>query len=172
VATAIILFKRFYLKNSFCETEPLFVAAACCYVAAKAEEAPVHIKSVVSEGGSLFRRKLSTLSMYTHHLIVTWAGDQYGCKSFPLDTSKLAEMEFYLMSDLECDLTIYHPYRTLLSLCCVKEGGTSGDMQGIETEAGELGAVGEADGLSGGDGRLELEMQALQLAWFAAPIYS
>jgi cyclin C len=57
VATAIILFKRFYLKNSYCETDPLFVAAACCYVASKAEESPVHIKTVTQDARNLFTRE-------------------------------------------------------------------------------------------------------------------
>lgn len=54
VATAIMFFKRFYLKNSYCETDPFIVIAACCYVAAKAEESPVHIKNVVTEARLLF----------------------------------------------------------------------------------------------------------------------
>lgn len=54
VATAIVYFKRFYLRNLYCETEPFFVAAACCYVAAKAEESPCHLKSVVAEARALF----------------------------------------------------------------------------------------------------------------------
>lgn len=54
VATAIIYFKRFYLKNSYCETNPYLVLAACVFVAAKVEETPVHIKSVVSEARSVF----------------------------------------------------------------------------------------------------------------------
>ena len=53
-ATATVFFRRFYLKNSYCETDPFMVIAACCYVAAKAEESPVHIKNVVSEARILF----------------------------------------------------------------------------------------------------------------------
>ena len=54
IATATVFFRRFYVKNSFCETDPFIVIAACCYVAAKAEESPVHIKNVVSEARMLF----------------------------------------------------------------------------------------------------------------------
>lgn len=57
IATAIVFFKRFYLKNSICETNPYLVLAACAYVAAKVEETPVHIKSVVAEAKSLFAGK-------------------------------------------------------------------------------------------------------------------
>lgn len=48
-ATAIVYFRRFYLRNAYCDTDPPLVAAACCYVAAKAEETPVHVKSAVAE---------------------------------------------------------------------------------------------------------------------------
>ena len=34
------------------------VIAACCYLAAKAEESPVHIKNVVQAAGGLFSREL------------------------------------------------------------------------------------------------------------------
>jgi len=145
VATAIMFFKRFYLKNSYCETDPFIVIAACCYVAAKAEEAPIHIKNVVTEARLLF------------------GGEDYGIKSFPSDNSKLAEMEFYLVDDLECDLVIFHPYRTLMALC-----GKETNLGSVDTEAGEIG-VGVHDGgryWGTGEGKLELQEGALQTAWF------
>ncbi|PIL36570.1 hypothetical protein GSI_00259 [Ganoderma sinense ZZ0214-1] len=144
IATATVFFRRFYVKNSYCETDPFIVIAACCYVAAKAEESPVHIKNVVSEARMLF-------------------GEEYGIKSFPSDNSKLAEMEFYLVDELECDLTIFHPYRTLMTLCG-KEGGGAVP----EAEAGEADAD-DVDGLrywGTGEGKLELQEGALQMAWF------
>lgn len=54
IATATVFFRRFYLKNSYAETNPYLVLAACCFVAAKVEETPVHIKSVVSEAKIVF----------------------------------------------------------------------------------------------------------------------
>ena len=56
IATATVFFRRFYVKNLYCETDPFVVIAACCYVAAKAEESPVHIKNVVSESRLMFSR--------------------------------------------------------------------------------------------------------------------
>ncbi len=56
IATATVFFRRFYVKNLYCETDPFIVIAACCYVAAKAEESPVHIKNVVSESRIMFSR--------------------------------------------------------------------------------------------------------------------
>jgi cyclin-C len=72
-------------------------------------------------------------------------------------------MEFYLLTELECDLTVHHPYKTLLLLCTKR---SSEQMPDVETELGELGSSGEEiDMVGSGDGRLELDVQALQLAW-------
>lgn len=71
-------------------------------------------------------------------------------------------MEFYLVDDLECDLIVFHPYRTLMTLCG-KENGTLF----TEHEAGEVG-IGIQDGpryWGTGEGKLELQEPALQLAW-------
>ena len=71
-------------------------------------------------------------------------------------------MEFYLVDDLECDLVVFHPYRTLMTLC-----GKQGDSTSPEAEAGELG-VGIQDGpqyWGTGEGKLELQEGALQTAW-------
>ena len=56
IATAIVFFRRFYVKNSYCEIDPFIVIAACCYVAGKAEESPVHIKNMVAEARLFFSR--------------------------------------------------------------------------------------------------------------------
>jgi cyclin-C len=72
-------------------------------------------------------------------------------------------MEFYLVDDLECDLTIFHPYRTLMALC-----GKEGNSKNAEAEAGEVG-VGVDDGpryWGTGEGKLLLQEGALQMAWY------
>ena len=69
------------------------------------------------------------------------------------------------MSDLECDLVVFHPYRTLLTLCG-KEAAHA-----VISEAGEVG-VGVDDGpryWGTGEGRLELEEGPLQTAWYLVP---
>ncbi|PPQ66600.1 hypothetical protein CVT24_006911 [Panaeolus cyanescens] len=149
IATATIFFRRFYLKNSYCDTDPFTVIAACCYVAAKAEESPVHIKLVVTESRSLFSQS------------------HYGVKHFSSDNSKLAEMEFYLVGDLECDLIVFHPYRTLLALC-KKEAGNGQSHASEEGEAYSDLGVGADDGpryWGTGEGQLELTPAAFQTAW-------
>ncbi|KAF5372017.1 hypothetical protein D9615_008128 [Tricholomella constricta] len=152
IATATVFFRRFYLKNSYCETDPFIVIAACCYVAAKAEESPVHIKNVVAESRSLFSH------------------EAYNVKHFPSDHTKLAEMEFYLVDDLECDLVVFHPYRTLLTLCKKEVTDTTSLFGSEEGEADEVGVgLGAEDGTrywGTGEGQLELSEGALQTAWF------
>ncbi|EIN04317.1 cyclin-like protein [Punctularia strigosozonata HHB-11173 SS5] len=144
IATATVFLRRFYVKNSYCEIDPFIVIATCCYVAAKAEESPVHIKTVLSEARTVFNQ------------------EGYNLKSFPNENSRLAEMEFYLVDDLECDLTVFHPYRTLMALC-------SKDPVNPASEDGELG-VGIVEGSrywGTGEGKLILrEDGALQMAWF------
>lgn len=54
LATAIVFFRRFYLRNGYCETDPALVAATCCYLAAKAEETPVHVKTAATEAKTVF----------------------------------------------------------------------------------------------------------------------
>jgi len=86
---------------------------------------------------------------------------------FPSDNSRLAEMEFYLVDDLECDLTVFHPYRTLLTLCG-KEGSVMMDYgdDSTEAEAGEVGVgVDDPRYWGTGYGKLEVQEPALQMAW-------
>ncbi|KAF5337130.1 hypothetical protein D9611_003057 [Ephemerocybe angulata] len=165
IATATVFFRRFYLKNAYCETDPFYVIPACVYVAAKAEESSVHIKNVISESKSLFSQT-------------------YGIKSFPSDNSKLAEMEFYLVDDLECDMVVYHPYKTLLALCkkdmsSASASTSTSSVFGGSNEEGEEGEAEEDSGMPGtgigsedgarywgtGQGQLVLSESALQAAW-------
>ena len=93
-ATAVTYFRRFYVKNAIAETDPCLVAAAAVYVATKVEEAPSHIKSVLEAARSVF-------------------SDYPTLGAFPNDATVLAEMEFYLIEDLDFHLMVWHPYRDL-----------------------------------------------------------
>lgn len=63
IATATVYFRRFYTKNAYCETNPYLVLAACIFVAAKVEETPVHIKSVVAEAKVVFAGECAESSL-------------------------------------------------------------------------------------------------------------
>ena len=111
-------------------------------------------------------RNFSCLPWSSHyHNLDTFLEEIYNIKHFPTDNSKLAEMEFYLVDDLECDLIVFHPYRTLLTLCRKEED--EGSAVSEDGEAGEVG-TGVDDGpryWGSGQGQLELAPEALQTAW-------
>ncbi|GAA5915493.1 cyclin-dependent protein serine/threonine kinase regulator SSN8 [Sporobolomyces salmoneus] len=130
LATAIVFFRRFYLRNSYCETEPSLVAAACVYVAAKAEETPVHVKSAVSEAKAVF--------------------NEMGMTTFQADNNRLAEMEFYLIEELDFHLIVFHPYRALMQLCGRDGGEQAGGEEGRESRRKML----------------EMDDHSFQMAWF------
>ncbi len=77
---------------------------------------------------------------------------EYQIKTFPTDYTKLAEMEFYLLSDLDFHLVVYHPYRTL-SAVCGRDPIDPGTFEDEESDEGgakmvldveeEMGAFGE-----------------------------
>ena len=93
--------------------------------------------------------------------------ENYNVKNFSSDNSKIAEMEFYLVDDLECDLVVFHPYRTLLSLCKKEANGdTSSNSEEGETEDPGIGIEDGHRYWGTGDGQLELTPAALQTAWF------
>ncbi|KAG8913482.1 RNA polymerase II holoenzyme cyclin-like subunit [Tulasnella sp. 417] len=140
IATATVYFRRFYVKSSYCETDPFFVSSACCYLAAKAEEAPVYLKAVVQESRVLL--------------------SGYGIKTFPTDNTKLAEMEWYLLEDLDFHLIVFHPYRSLATLC--------GKLGIIDlAEQGEVGAEPDEERYWGtGEGVMNFDDGCVQMAWF------
>jgi cyclin C len=93
MATAQVYIKRFYSKVEIRRTNPYLVISTALYLACKMEECPQHIRLVVSEARSL------------------WPADFIG-----LDTSKLGECEFFLISEMNSQLIVHQPYRTLNTL--------------------------------------------------------
>ncbi|KAH6870866.1 G1/S-specific cyclin-C [Coprinopsis sp. MPI-PUGE-AT-0042] len=85
-------------------------------------------------------------------------------------------MEFHLVSDLQSDLVVYHPYRTLLALCKTSSREETSDgeegEEGEQEEAGELSTSAAGTGVeqgarywATGEGKLVLSKEALQIAW-------
>ena len=72
-----------------------------------------------------------------------------GLTSFTTDNTKLAEMEFYLIEELDFHLIIFHPYRSLVQLCGRDGGPHAGGEIGKATRAAML----------------EMDDTALQMAW-------
>ncbi|RPB05933.1 cyclin-like protein [Choiromyces venosus 120613-1] len=92
LATAQLYIRRFYTKVPIRDTNPYLVMATCLYLALKMEECPQHIRIVVSEARTCWPDVV------------------------PSDTAKLAECEFYLISEMNSYLIVHHPYRTLQDL--------------------------------------------------------
>lgn len=77
-----------------------------------------------------------------------------GYRNFPNDNSSLAEMEFYLLEELEFDLVVFHPYRSLVSICG-RSPGSSSDPSSKSASSSltiNAGANGGADGAGTGTG--------------------
>lgn len=89
---------------------------------------------------------------------------EYNVRHLPTDNTVLAEMEFYLVDELDCDLVVFHPYRTLMTLVRYTD---QGEQAIEEKEAGELGA-GIDDGTrywGTGEGKLDMHTGGIQNAW-------
>ena len=91
--------------------------------------------------------------------------ENYNVKNFSSDNAKIAEMEFYLVDDLECDLVVYHPYRTLLALCKKEVNNDTSNSEEGETEDPGIGVEDGHRYWGTGDGQLELTPAALQTSW-------
>ncbi|ODA83922.1 hypothetical protein RJ55_02439 [Drechmeria coniospora] len=92
MATAQVYLKRFYTRVEIRRTNPYLVITTAMYLACKMEEAPQHIRLIVTEARQLWSEFIG------------------------LDTSKIGECEFFLISEMNSQLVVHQPYRTLNSL--------------------------------------------------------
>ncbi|KAI9930331.1 hypothetical protein ASPWEDRAFT_182350 [Aspergillus wentii DTO 134E9] len=92
LATAQVYIKRFYTKNDIRHTNPYLVLTTAFYLACKMEESPQHIRFVVGEARGLWPDFITP------------------------DVAKIGECEFALISEMNSQLIVHHPYRTLSEL--------------------------------------------------------
>lgn len=92
MATAQVYLKRFFSRIEIRRTNPYLVITTAIYLACKMEESPQHIRLIVTEARQLWQ-------------------DFIG-----LDTSKIGECEFFLISEMSSQLIVHQPYRSLLAL--------------------------------------------------------
>ncbi|RKK78835.1 RNA polymerase II holoenzyme cyclin-like subunit [Fusarium oxysporum] len=92
MATAQVYMKRFYSKVEIRRTNPYLVIATAIYLACKIEESPQHIRLIVTEARQMW-------------------GDLVA-----IDTSKLGECEFFMISEMRSQLIVFQPYRTITTL--------------------------------------------------------
>jgi len=86
ISTAIVFFKRFYLKTCFTEFDPRLVGPTMLFLAAKVEECSV----------PNFVKNLKGVD-----------------PAWPYTMDSMLECEFYALHYLNFDLIVFHPYRPL-----------------------------------------------------------
>ncbi|KAI5457300.1 cyclin-like protein [Mariannaea sp. PMI_226] len=92
MATAQVYMKRYYSKIEIRRTNPYLVVATAIYLACKMEESPQHIRLIVTEARQMWQDLLT------------------------IDTSKLGECEFMMISEMSSQLIVHQPYRTITAL--------------------------------------------------------
>ncbi|KAJ3072054.1 hypothetical protein HDU98_004372 [Podochytrium sp. JEL0797] len=97
VGTAAVFFMRYHARRPLINRklkhiDAELVAATCIYLAAKVEEHPFHIKSIVQAVQS------SQVLGPTHSI----------------DTVRISECEFHLMEALDFYMVVFHPYNSVV----------------------------------------------------------
>ncbi|KAF2145414.1 uncharacterized protein K452DRAFT_221371 [Aplosporella prunicola CBS 121167] len=92
IATAQVYVRRVYTKVEIRRTNPNLVLVTALYLACKTEESPQHIRVILGEAKNAWQ------------------------DTFLPDTSKLGECEFGLISEMNSQLILHHPYRSLSDL--------------------------------------------------------
>ncbi|KAL2891977.1 RNA polymerase II holoenzyme cyclin-like subunit [Ceratocystis lukuohia] len=92
ISTAQVYLKRYYTRVEIRRTNPYLVIAAAVYLACKIEECPQHIRFIVNEAKSLWQDFVT------------------------IDTGRLGECEFALISEMDSHMIVHQPYRTLQAL--------------------------------------------------------
>ncbi|KAG9401599.1 hypothetical protein AC1031_009463 [Aphanomyces cochlioides] len=99
ICTAIVVYKRFYLTQSFCEFDPRLVAGTALFISSKIEECQV---------------RLADIAIQLHELTSKFPEDKDWLYDF---TEKdIIECEFYVIEAMQYDMIIHHPFSTLIKL--------------------------------------------------------
>jgi len=94
VSTAVVFFKRFYLKRSFGEFDPRLAAPTILFLAAKVEETYQNAKYF----RAAVERCKEVKELYS---------------DFNLTMQAMLEFEFYVLEVMDFDLIVFHPYRPI-----------------------------------------------------------
>src|SRR6201992_2824495 len=92
LATAQVYMRRYYTKVEIRRTNPYLVLSTAFYLACKMEECPQHIRLVAGEARQLWPDVTTS------------------------EPSQLGECEFSIISELNSQLIVHHPYRSLTDL--------------------------------------------------------
>lgn len=94
-ATAIVYFKRFFVRRCMKDHDPRLIAPVALYLAAKVEEHTLLAKVIIAQMTNLYP----------------------GEHVYPYAVSHVYDYEFKLIDALDFDLIIFHPYRPMVQFC-------------------------------------------------------
>ncbi|KAF2745172.1 C/H/G cyclin [Sporormia fimetaria CBS 119925] len=107
LATAQVYVRRFFTKVEIRRTNPLLVLATALYLACKMEECPQHIRIILAEARHCWGKPVCQAKPISTNSRPDASFD---------DISKIGECEFTLISELNSQLIVHHPYRTLAEI--------------------------------------------------------
>jgi len=105
VATAIVLCHRFFLRRSHASHDRFLIATACIFLVAKSEDTPRPLNSVLIVSYEICHKH--DLASFHYSLPNDWF-EQY--------KQRVLEAENLVLTTLDFELTVQHPYRPLLSV--------------------------------------------------------
>jgi cyclin T len=151
VATSMVLFHRFYAKHSFAEHDRFEVAVACILLAAKVEEAPKKLSTIIVECHAL---KCSGASRAGRSTPPPRASNGSTKAEAPLDTNseeylKLKErillLERVVLHTIAFELSIDHPYKFVVEQvrrwCNLRKVEYEPNSEGAAAVVGATGAA-------------------------------
>ncbi|CAI4228670.1 unnamed protein product [Auanema sp. JU1783] len=118
VATAMVYFKRFYIRHTFKDVDPFLMACASIFLASKVEE---HGQMSMSKMMNCIPALLKRFPNINFDASSKIAG--------------LYDAEFILVETMDCCLIVYHPYRPLLTFMADIAKDNKEDITDLEAES-------------------------------------
>lgn len=119
VATAMVFFHRFYAKHSFAEHDRFEVAVACLLLAAKTEEAPKKLNTVIDECHKLKYRGMAAGRISQNSPAHPTSSSSNGSldpagEEFLKLKERILLLERVILHTIGFELSIDHPYKFLV----------------------------------------------------------
>lgn len=102
-ATAVVYFRRFYLRHSFCQHDPWLVAPGCLYLASKAEESLLAARHIVAS----MKKRTAQPQPLTQP-------SQQQRPPWKYEIKHLLEVEMIILEALDFHLLVFSPYPSLI----------------------------------------------------------
>eukprot|EP00249_Psilotum_nudum_P021338 c28074_g2_i3 orf=858-1712(-) len=105
IATAMVLCHRFFLRRSHAIYDRFIIATSCLFLAAKSEETPRPLNSVVLVSYEMCHRH--ELANFHYRMPQDW---------FEQHKQRVVEAEQLVLTTLDFELTVQHPYKPLMAV--------------------------------------------------------